>query len=133
MASKLIESAQRRWLAVNGPHLVALVRTGGRFEKSIRVQRPDHESGVVGAKSRDGTHPQLCQARYRSIRSLFPGSEWTAAAADGDNRPADTFNPTPGLGSGCCATTPGGAWSVGYTARRTGRAFDVGIPPTTAT
>jgi putative transposase len=33
MAFKLIEAAQDRWRAVNGPHLVALVRAGARFEK----------------------------------------------------------------------------------------------------
>ena len=32
MAFKLIESAQTRWRAVNGPHLVALVRAGTQFE-----------------------------------------------------------------------------------------------------
>ncbi len=45
MAFKLIESAQARWRAVNAPHLVALVRTGARFEKGILVERPDAESG----------------------------------------------------------------------------------------
>jgi putative transposase len=33
MAFKLLESAQGRWRAVNGPHLVALVRAGARFDK----------------------------------------------------------------------------------------------------
>jgi putative transposase len=33
MAFKLLESAQDRWRAVNGPHLVALVRAGARFDK----------------------------------------------------------------------------------------------------
>ena len=32
MAFKLIEAAQERWRAVNGPHLVALVRARARFE-----------------------------------------------------------------------------------------------------
>jgi putative transposase len=44
MASKLIESAQHRWRAVNAPHLVALVRAGARFENGKLVERPD-ESG----------------------------------------------------------------------------------------
>ena len=39
MAYKLIESAQDRWRAVNGPHLVALVRAGARFEKGVIVER----------------------------------------------------------------------------------------------
>lgn len=44
MAFKLIESAQRRWRAVNAPHLVALVRAGATFEKGQLVERPG-ESG----------------------------------------------------------------------------------------
>jgi len=45
MAFKLIESAQRRWRAVNAPHLVALVRAGAVFERGVLVERPDHKSG----------------------------------------------------------------------------------------
>ena len=42
MAFKLIEAAQDRWRAVNGPHLVALVRAGAIFEKGVLVERePD--------------------------------------------------------------------------------------------
>ena len=44
MAFKLIESAQRRWRAVNAPHLVALVRAGARFEKGELVER-DNQNG----------------------------------------------------------------------------------------
>ena len=40
MAFKLIEAAQDRWRAVNGPHLVALVRAGARFERGKLVERP---------------------------------------------------------------------------------------------
>jgi len=43
MAFKLIEAAQDRWRAVNGPHLVALVRAGARFEKGVIVEREQHE------------------------------------------------------------------------------------------
>jgi hypothetical protein len=39
MAFKLIESAQDRWRALNGPHLVALVRAGARFENGLLVER----------------------------------------------------------------------------------------------
>jgi transposase-like protein len=39
MAFKLIESAQQRWRAVNGPHLVALVRAGAKFEGGLLVER----------------------------------------------------------------------------------------------
>ena len=39
MAFKLIEAAQDRWRSVNGPHLVALVRAGAKFEKGVMVER----------------------------------------------------------------------------------------------
>jgi putative transposase len=41
MAFKLLEAAQDRWRAVNGPHLVALVRAGAMFDKGVMVERPD--------------------------------------------------------------------------------------------
>jgi putative transposase len=41
MAFKLLEAAQDRWRAVNGPHLVALVRTGARFDKGVMIERPN--------------------------------------------------------------------------------------------
>jgi putative transposase len=40
MAFKLIEAAQARWRAVNGPHLVALVRAGALFRDGVLVERP---------------------------------------------------------------------------------------------
>ncbi|WP_433431943.1 IS256 family transposase [Nonomuraea sp. CA-141351] len=40
MAFKLIESAQARWRAVNGAHLVALVRAGATFIDGKLVERP---------------------------------------------------------------------------------------------
>lgn len=40
MVFKLADSAQQRWLAVNAPHLVALVRAGARFERGQFVERP---------------------------------------------------------------------------------------------
>jgi transposase-like protein len=39
MAFKLIEAAQARWRAVNGPHLVALVRAGTKFTNGKLVER----------------------------------------------------------------------------------------------
>jgi putative transposase len=41
MVFKLLEAAQGRWRAVNGPHLVALVRAGARFERGMLIERPD--------------------------------------------------------------------------------------------
>jgi putative transposase len=43
MAFKLLEAAQGRWRAVNGPHLVALVRAGAVFRKGVLIARPDQE------------------------------------------------------------------------------------------
>jgi transposase-like protein len=43
MAFKLIESAQQRWRAVNGPHLVALVRAGAVFNKGVIVEREQQD------------------------------------------------------------------------------------------
>ncbi|MEZ5171826.1 MAG: IS256 family transposase [Acidimicrobiia bacterium] len=40
MAFKLVEAAQDRWRAVNGPHLVALVRAGATFEKGVLIENP---------------------------------------------------------------------------------------------
>ena len=41
MVFKLVESAQARWRAVNGAHLVPLVRAGARFERGQLVERPE--------------------------------------------------------------------------------------------
>jgi hypothetical protein len=41
MAFKLIEPAQDRWRAVNGPHLVALVRAGTVFKRGQLVESPE--------------------------------------------------------------------------------------------
>jgi hypothetical protein len=53
MVFKLLQAAEGRWRAVNGPHLVALVRAGARFEKGKLVERcdpqPDHDPGKVAA------------------------------------------------------------------------------------
>ena len=34
-------AAQDRWRAINGPHLVALVRAGATFKKELLVENPD--------------------------------------------------------------------------------------------
>jgi transposase-like protein len=41
MVFKLVESAQARWRAVNGAHLVPLVRAGARFERGLLVERSE--------------------------------------------------------------------------------------------
>jgi transposase-like protein len=47
MAFKLLEAAQDRWRAVNGPQLVALVRAGAHFDKGVMVERPDEDQEVA--------------------------------------------------------------------------------------
>jgi transposase-like protein len=46
MAFKLIEAAQARWRAVNGPHLVALVRAGAKFENGKLIERTSTPADV---------------------------------------------------------------------------------------
>ncbi|KQV12089.1 transposase [Kitasatospora sp. Root187] len=41
MVFKLVESTQARWRAVNGAHLVPLVRAGARFERGLLVEHQD--------------------------------------------------------------------------------------------
>ncbi|MDV9203063.1 transposase, partial [Streptomyces sp. Wh19] len=41
MVFKLVESAQKRWRAVTGAHLVALVRSGAKFENGVLVERSE--------------------------------------------------------------------------------------------
>ena len=43
MAFKLIEAAEARWRALNGPHLVALVRAGARFDKGVIIERDQQD------------------------------------------------------------------------------------------
>ena len=40
-AFELIKADQARWRAVNGPHLVALVRAGATFKNGKVVERPN--------------------------------------------------------------------------------------------
>jgi transposase-like protein len=47
MAFKLIESAQDRWRAVNGPHLVALVRAGTTVRKGVLIEKNPTEDQVA--------------------------------------------------------------------------------------
>jgi putative transposase len=56
MAFKLIEAAQRRWRAVNAPHLVALVRAGAVFRAGELVERPDTRADHRAAD--DATGPE---------------------------------------------------------------------------
>jgi putative transposase len=49
MVFKLLQAAEGRWRAVNGPHLVALVRAGARFERGQLVERPAEPAREVAA------------------------------------------------------------------------------------
>lgn len=41
MVFKVVESAQARWRAITGTHLVPLVRAGARFESGILVKHQE--------------------------------------------------------------------------------------------
>jgi putative transposase len=47
MAFKLLESAEDRWRAINGPKLVALVRAGATFRKGVLVESSLQEREVA--------------------------------------------------------------------------------------
>jgi hypothetical protein len=49
MVFKLLQAAEQRWRAVNGPHLVALVRAGARFERGWLVERPAEPAREMAA------------------------------------------------------------------------------------
>jgi hypothetical protein len=49
MPFNLLESTQQRWRAVNGPHLVALVRAGAIFEKGVLIERPNQQHQEAAA------------------------------------------------------------------------------------
>jgi hypothetical protein len=49
MAFKLIDAAEQRWRAVNGPHLVALVRAGAKFDKGVMIERPTEQDQEAAA------------------------------------------------------------------------------------
>ncbi len=53
MVFKLLQAAQGRWRAVNGPHLVALVRAGARFEAGKLIERPDQTPDKEAGKGID--------------------------------------------------------------------------------
>ena len=51
MAFKLIESAQTRWRAINGAHLVALVRAGATFLNGKLVERPPDQPAETSVEA----------------------------------------------------------------------------------
>jgi len=72
MAFKLIESAQSRWRAVNGPHLVALVRAGAAFKNGKLIERPDGSEGRSASR----------------VTRRSTGLDYSSASVDGPQRPA---------------------------------------------
>ncbi|GAA2814753.1 transposase-like protein [Nonomuraea dietziae] len=70
MAFKLIESAQKRWRAVNAPHLVALVRAGATFIGGKLVERlVIGHRGSVDSRLKDLDSQVLTIARGRDARA----------------------------------------------------------------
>jgi len=49
MALKPIEAAEQRWRAVKGPHRVALVRAGAKFDKGALIERPKGQAQEAAA------------------------------------------------------------------------------------
>jgi putative transposase len=68
MAFKLIESSQRRWRAVNAPHLVALVRAGAHFDKGRLVERPDDQPTTNQEMTLKPRERSICGWPTRSAR-----------------------------------------------------------------
>ena len=62
MAYKLIESAQRRWRAVNAPHLVALVRADTVFVNGKLVERPEDQAPAANSQSPSATGTEIPEA-----------------------------------------------------------------------
>jgi hypothetical protein len=81
MAFKLIEAAQDRWRAVNGPHLVALVRAGATFINSKLVDDP---TTTTNQKPPKDLHPQVLtiappieESGSAAVRRILrPGTTW---------------------------------------------------------
>ena len=46
MVFKRLESAQARWCADKGPHLLSLIRAGTRFENSNLIERPANQEAI---------------------------------------------------------------------------------------
>jgi transposase-like protein len=62
MAFKLVESAQRRWRAVNAPHLVALVRAGAKFKDGKLVERPAGQAPAGSNLSQEAAGDEVLAA-----------------------------------------------------------------------
>jgi hypothetical protein len=73
MAFKLIESAQRRWRAVNAPHLVALVRAGATFERGKLVERTPTTSSSWASSSGRRTRASSSSTSTTSTSGERPG------------------------------------------------------------
>lgn len=63
MAFKLLQSAERRWRAVNAPHLVALVRAGHGSTRASLSNDPTTTNQDVIGKSRDATGCEMVDSR----------------------------------------------------------------------
>ena len=108
MAFKLIEAAQDRWRAVNGPHLVALVRAGATFveRQARRTTRRD-----ISTRSRlKDLHPQ--------VLTIAPSGSAGAPTTFAYTAPGGSTSTTPSSATCTCHTrswtyppTPAWPWS----------------------
>lgn len=64
MVFKLVESAQARWRAITGSHLVPLVRAGTRFENGILVERTE-------SRAASGRGAGEAEEPWRSVSSSW--------------------------------------------------------------
>lgn len=68
MVFKLIESAQSRRRAVNGPHLVARERAGARFHRGVPVER--EEVAAASPRYEDTRRPRRGSEVYDLQRAF---------------------------------------------------------------
>ncbi len=62
MAYKLSEAAQRRWRAVNAPHLVTLVRAGAVFVNGKLIERPENQPPTASSESPTAAETEILAA-----------------------------------------------------------------------
>lgn len=107
MAFTLIQAAQDRWRAVNGPHLVALVRAGATIVNGKLVGRPDDNPTTSHPESRiRDLHPQVVTIAL----SARPAGTTEIAADRGNTAPVAPLNTGATSGaavSGFYAANPG--------------------------
>ena len=93
MAFKLIEAAQDRWRAVNGPHLVTLIRAGATFVDGRLVERP---VPPTRPKRSSSTGMGYCSAPIGSPgRAAAPRRGWLGSVGAQADLSEDRLAPPP--------------------------------------